>query len=372
MKKQHLGACAVAAILAASLQAARADDDRFTVHGFGNQDYSKSTSNSFEQSGPTGTWDNNFLGIVMSARVTDESKVWAQFQSNSTENPRLTWMFIDYQITDDLSGRAGRIKFPFGIYNEYIDTRALQVSVGKPLAYSLEGDFTYDAFNGVELEYAKTLGTGGRVVVDAFGGNIFTPATPFFTPAYPDQFQMGNFEAVTNDLHVVGGKIAWETPVDGLRLIVSGNQTKVETTAGGGQVPNQQGVENRAIFSIDFVRDWVDLKAEYNMHKYPGLSGFSDEKSHAWYLQAAVPLNAWTPYLRYDSVVTNQDLSSDPSYYQRTVVVGINRRITRNINFRIEDGFNHGYAMPVAAGETLAGSGKVDWQLYAASVNFMF
>jgi hypothetical protein len=363
---------AAAALLVAFCSAARADDDRFSLHGFGNQDYSKSTANSFEQSGPTGTWDNNFLGLVMSASINDKSKVWAQLQANSTENPRLTWMFVDYQVTDDLNVHVGRVKFPFGIYNEFIDTRALQMSVGKPLAYSLEADLTYDAYNGIGIDYSVNLPQSGRLLIQGFGGNIFNPENPIYTPPYPNQFQLGNFEAVTNDLHVVGGKLTWETPIDGLRLLASVNQTKVITTPGGGQFGNEQGAENRAILSVDFARERVDVKAEFNYHKYPGLEGFADERSHAWYIQAALPMNAWTPYTRYDSVVTNADFAGDPSYYQRTVVIGINRRIATNLNFRIEDNFNHGYALPVAAGETLAGNGKVNWQLFGASINFMF
>jgi hypothetical protein len=352
--------------------AAQADDDIFTIHGFGNQDVSKTSANTFEQAGPSATWQNDFLGIVASARLSDKSKLWLQLQDNSVEEARVTWMFVDYQLTDDLSGQVGRVKFPFGIYNEYIDTRALQMSVGKPLAYSLEGDYGYDSYNGVGLNYTADLRKNGRVIIQGFTGDIFSPNVPFVSVAYPDQFQMGNLEAVTIDRHIIGTKVTWETPVDGLRLLASFNENKTLSTADNGQTPNQAGLETRWMLSADYVTDAVDLKAEYNHHKYPGLSGFSDEVSSAWYVQAGLPVGDWTPYTRFDDAVTDRSQSSNPSYYQRTVVIGINRKITRNINFRIEDEFNHGYALPVASGETLAGAGRVNWQLYAAQINFLF
>jgi hypothetical protein len=154
--------------------------------------------------------------------------------------------------------------------------------------------------------------------------------------------------------------------------MVSANQTRVVSTADNGQTPNQNGSENRVLLSADYVNDTIDVKSEYNIHKYPGLTGFKDQKSNDWYVQLGVPLGAWTPYARYEKSVTDKSQSSDPSYYQRTATLGINRKINTNFNFRIEDAFNHGYALPVAAGETATGTGKVNWQLYAVSINFMF
>lgn len=352
--------------------AARADDDIFTLHGFGNQDVAKTSANTFEQAGPSATWENNFLGLVASARINDQSKLWVQLQDNSVEEARVTWMFVDYQINDNLSAQVGRIKFPYGIYNEYIDTRALQMSVGKPLAYSLEADFTYDSYNGVGLNYGLDIAHWGRLTLQGFTGDIFSPNAPYVTVPYPDQFQMGNLESITVDRHIYGFKATWETPVDGLRALLSANENKVVSTADNGQIPNEQGEEIRWIASLDYVTDRIDVKFEFNHHKYPGQDGFADEVSHAWYLQVGVPIGNWTPYGRYDSVVTDANDSSDPSYYQRTFVIGINRKITRNINFRIEDNFNHGYALPVASGETLVDAGRVNWQLYQAQINFMF
>ncbi len=374
MKKSNIrmGLTVALALLSAVGGPARADDDLFTIHGFGNQDVSKTSANTFEQAGPSTTWENNFLGIVSSARLSDKSKLWLQLQANSTEEARVTWMFVDYQLTDELSGQVGRVKFPFGIYNEYIDTRALQMSVGKPLAYALEGDYGYDSYNGIGLNYTADLKRSGRVIVQGFTGDIFSPNVPYVSVAYPDQFQMGNLEAATTDRHIIGTKITWETPVDGLRLLLSFNENKVVAVGGTGQGTGQNGEETRWMLSADYVVDALDLKAEFNHHKYPGLAGFADEVSTAWYVQAGFPVGAWTPYLRFDDAVTDKAMSSDPSYFQRAAVIGINRKITRNINFRLEDEFNHGYALPVASGETAAGFGRVNWQLYAAQINFLF
>jgi hypothetical protein len=364
-------AIAVTVFLGAASPAA-ADDDRFSVHGFGNQDYAKSTANSFEQSGPSGTWDNNFLGLVMSATVNDRSKVWAQLQANSTEQARFTWMFVDYQVSENLSAHVGRVKFPWGVYNEFIDTRALQLSVGVPSVYSGEADMAYDAYNGVGVDYTLRSGKSGTLMLQGFFGNIYNPPSPISTPAFPGQIGNQDGQATAVDHHVIGGKVTWETPIDGLRLMLSANQTRIASTADNGQIPNQNGDENRVLFSIDYVTEKLDIKSELNLHKYPGLAGFADQKSRAYYVQFGIPRGMWTPYMRYDSIVTDINYSSDPSFYQRSVVLGVNRKIHANLNLRIEDSLNHGYGLPAVAGETARGAGKVNWQLFAASVNFMF
>jgi hypothetical protein len=361
------GLCALCAV------PALADDDMFTFHGFGNQDAAKTSNNTFEQAGPSTTWEDNFLGLVASAKISDQSKLWVQLQDNSVEEARVTWMFVDYQVNNDLSFQVGRVKFPYGIYNEYIDTRALQETVGKPLAYSLEADLVYDSYNGIGVNWSHDLPNNwGRFTAQGFTGDIFSPNAPYVTVAYPNQFQMQNLESFTVDHHIIGTKLTWETPVDGLRLLLSANENKVVSMAVNGQIPNEQDTEVRWIASVDYVTDRVDLKAEYNHHKYPGQDGFADEISHAWYVQAGFPIGKWTPYTQYNSVVTDSDLSSNPSYFQNTLVLGINRKLTQNLNFRIEDDFNHGYALPVASGETLTNAGKVNWQLYQAQINFLF
>jgi hypothetical protein len=371
MKRIYLAAVGVAAATLAAISPAFAEEDRFSLHGYGNQDYWKSNSNSFDGSGGHGSLDNNFLGLVMSATVNDKSKVWAQLQASSTKSTQFTWFFVDYQITEQLRAHAGRVRFPYGIYNDIIDTKALQLSAALPLAYALEADMVYNAYNGIGLDYDADLGRSGRLLLQGFAGNVFETGTGG-NPDFPDQVQLSNLKADANNRRLYGGKITWETPVEGLRAMVSGNQTTVESTAANGQVPNQRGMENRLIFSLDYTSAQLDLKSEYNLHRFPGLDGLQDLKAHAWYVQAGYLFGAWTPYARYDSIVTNQAASGDPSYYERDFVVGLNRKLRTNLNVRAEEHFNHGYALPVAAGETQTGKGKPSWQLFVVSINFLF
>ena len=358
-----------------AMRPALAQDSSIAVHGFGNQDYRSSTANSYMGADSRGTWDNNLLGLVIVDSITDKSKLWAQIQANTTEQVRATWMFVDYQMSDDLRAHVGRIKFPFGIYNEYIGTKALQMSVVEPIAYSAAADMTYDAYDGFGADYDLHLPGNNTVTVQLFGGNIYNPAAaqPAIAPCCAAAAQNGLTVTPHNDRSIWGGKVSWQTPVDGLRFMFSANEAGLESTAAG--EPATLGTmfkEDRFISSIDYTGDRLDLKAELNRHNIQGIDGYNEVDSQAWYVQAGYRIDNWTPYVRYDAFIADKSMSSDPSYYQNTVVVGVNYKLSNSVNLRGEVHNNHGYGMPVIAGETAAGTGTTDWTMYALSANFMF
>jgi hypothetical protein len=358
--------CLATGLLAAA--SAYAEEDRFTFNGFGNQDYRRSTANSYLGADSSGTWDNNFLGLVVSAKVNEKTRAWAQLQTATGESPRFTWAFVDYQFNDSVSGHAGRVKFPYGIYNETIYTQALRPSISEPAAYSRAADMTYDAYDGVGVDWHT-----GPFLLQAFGGNIFTPSSGLPVYLVPDTTQ--------RDDNVFGGRIVWNTPVDGMRLMVSGNRTTVESYVGGAccTPSGEKASEDRAMLSFDYVaHDW-DVKAEYNFHTTPTLvnSGATYNHSVASYVQAAYEFDKFLPFARYDYVNTNLSQKDNPANYQKIWVVGVGYKLADNLNLRFEQDYNRGYAL--CTGDlSCNGSGSLvpnpvtNWNTTMFSVNFMF
>lgn len=161
---------------------------------------------------------------------------------------------------------------------------------------------------------------------------------------------------------LVGGRIAYQTPVDGLRTMLSVYSSGMERVETG-----EPGRTKAWIWSLDYTRDALDLKAEYARKTAFG------ETAETWYGQAAYTLGErWTPYLRYDYIITDRANRDDPSFYQRATVAGLGYRFNDYVGLRLETHFNHGYALPVAAGEMDAGTGKTDWRMTAVSFNFIF
>jgi hypothetical protein len=319
--------------------------DSFQLHGFGSQDYLQANHNTYLGADNRGTWDDNFLGLVGSFRLNEKSILWAQLETSSMDETKFTWFFIDYQFTDTLRGHAGRVKMPLGIYNEYIDTKFLQMSSLEPALYQGASDFVADAYNGIGLDYTQSLGSAGEILWQVYGGNTYDPDPP----------------EGTHDRRAFGGRITYTTPVDGLRLLVSAIRIQNE------QLATRQLVnETHAIYSIDYVHgDW-DVKSEFGTH------ALDQEDSHGFYIQVGRTFGKWTPFARYDDIVMDTELSKFDSFYQKTVVVGLNYKLASNISLRVEDHFNRGYALPVSSGEVPEGMGTRNWQLFAAVVHFMF
>ena len=71
-------------------------------------------------------------------------------------------------------------------------------------------------------------------------------------------------------------------------------------------------------------------------------------------------------------MTTDESRRSSDSYSQKIVVAGLSFMVRNNVSIRLEDQFNHGYALPVASGEVAAGTGKTNWNLLVAGVHFIF
>jgi hypothetical protein len=325
----------------------RADDlsDRFDFHGYGYQDYMQTNQNVYLGADKRGNWDNNFLGLVTSVSINDRSKLWVQLEGSSTEGARFTWFFLDYQLTEDLSAHVGRVKFPLGLYNETIDAKFLQVTQLEPSLYQQAADMVHDAYHGVGVDYEQSIGHG-NLLWQLYGGNSYDTDPPIDS----------------KDRRMIGGRLTYRTPLPGLRFMLSAYRTQVEELA-----DKTLTNEDRVIASIDFTCSICDVKAEYGTHKFAGV------RSNAYYLQGRYSLTrSWAPYVRYDHAVLDKNRGDDPSYFQNTFVVGIQYRIADQLTLRVENHFNHGYALPVASDEVVAGAGAINWNLSVAGLNFSF
>lgn len=355
--------------------------DRFTLNGFGYQDYRQTSANNSDGADPRGTWTHNFLGLVFSGQLSDRSKVWAQLQSNGIEQTRFTWMFVDYTFTDALTGHAGRVKFPYGLSNEYIDNKALQMTVTLPFAYAESADMAYDSYNGVGLDWNTDLGKNGSALLQAYGGNIYTPPIALVRGSYltnPATYT----EAPTNDRRLLGGRMIWNTPLEGMRLMFSGNVAQVELRSPtilqptGAQLSN----EIRYMLSIEYHQGNTWVQAEYNQHRYPGFSyltgypntRFAGVNANAWYLQSSYDIGRFSPFARVQSVTTDQNFSANPNYFEHQVTLGGSYKISKNLNARLEINRNRGYAIPVNGGWTPFNGGSMNWNEVASEINFIF
>lgn len=317
------------------------------IHGFANQNVLHSPDLPYKDASPERlSFDETAAALLLTAALADNSKAWTQLHM-TREEVRLDWAFVDYRFNAVALGRIGRIKLPVGLYNEIIDAKFLQVTTEAPFLYQEAMDMTSESYQGLGVSLDLPFGDK-RAEVELYGGQV------------PSE---GGSERRSNSL--LGARVTLPMPLEGLRLM--GSAYINELTDPAVQADGAKFKQTTAILSADYKTDRWDVKAEY------GLSKMGGNKRTAWYVQAAYALNdTWQPYARYDNMVANADLGSDPAYHQKSFVLGLNYTLLTNLSLRAEHHFNRGYGMAVASEALAAGEGRSSWGFTTASVNFIF
>jgi hypothetical protein len=318
------------------------------IHGFANQNYLRSTSVPYKDAGPSrDSFDEIAVALLFTAPLGERIKAWTLLHMTG-ETARMDWAFVDYRFNAALVGRAGRIKLPVGFYNEIIAAKFLQLSTEAPFLYQGPVGLAPESFDGVALNTQHQLGATG-LTLDLYMG------------------QTGKSDEDPNrsSSRLTGGRVSLQTPVPGLRFMASAysNQFTDGSTAAAPSKPTQR----TWVVSAEYKDDRFDIKSEYGRSKTDGL------QRKTWYVQGGYSLtDQWQPYVRWDQLTTDTSLGSDPSYYQKDLVVGLNYSVNSSISVRAEKHTNRGYGLPVAADTIAAGDGKPRWSYFTASVNFIF
>ncbi|MFZ5594290.1 MAG: hypothetical protein ACOY4D_08535 [Pseudomonadota bacterium] len=346
--KKYLAVAMSGISLAAGAQSALAVEinDKLSIYGYGHQAYLRASDNAYLEADKKGDLSYGALALVFAATLDDKTKVWASLH-NTLERTLIDWVYVNRQMSAGLSLRAGQVKLPLGLYNEIRDIKYLHLSTLAPALYQEATRIADEAYRGIGLNYNHDIGVGS-LSWDGYVGQIV------------------NLEVVSGMAgekmrRLVGGRVTYSTPVDGLRFMVSAYDGKVEKMGG------LEDGRRTWIVSADYKANNLDLKAEYAPMKFFGM------KSKTYYAQAGYTLaEKWTPFARYDYVTTDSTQSDVPSFYQKTASLGVGYRFSDNIGFRLENHWSRGYALPVASGEIVAGAGKNNWNMFAASINFIF
>ncbi|RPH43916.1 MAG: hypothetical protein EHM87_12205 [Burkholderiales bacterium] len=353
MKRPSLlrgAAAALASLTLAGGAAHAAEFGNITINGYGNQSFIRTTDNAWLGADSSGSFKDNVFALVVTAKLDERSKIWSQLASISGSSIDVHWFYVDRTFGDQLTLRAGKVLAPLGFYNEYIDARFLQQSTILPLLYQPDTDLVDEAYGGLGGTWSTSLG-GGKVDVDLYGGQIVEHAA---------------VAALQKQKGLIGARIDWRTPIDGLRLMLSAS-TKKQLTIGD---PDDT-TKTSMIVSAGYDVGPLELKAEFGHIK--NSMGGTDSTTSVGYLQAGYSLtDNWIPFARYDMLRAPGYDSADASTYQNTLALGITYRVNANLAFRLENHFNTGYGAAALSGETAAGQGQKTWQMLAASVAFIF
>lgn len=254
-----------------------ADTPPLDVHGFVSQGAFISTSNDYLGHSERGTVEFTEAAINLSREVADRLRVTLQLFTRDLGpigdyRIVLDLGFLDYRWRQWLGVRAGRVKMPFGLYNDVNDVPSGRTAILLPQSiYPITSRDFLLGLTGAAVYGSPQLGCAGWLDYQLFGGTIFID----------DQ---DNPQVLELDVRrLAGAQAFWRPPLEGLRVggtWLNGridfdfqlDQATTDALIASGAVP--AGYDGRAelrlndanllVGSVEYTFGRVGLAAEYS------------------------------------------------------------------------------------------------------------
>jgi len=117
---------------------AQESENPVKVHGFMGQSFILTQGNEYlVANSEKGSHELNEVGLTITSQISPKFRVGFQLLSRDfgdmdNNKTQLDWAFADYRYKDYLGVRFGRVKLPYGLYNEGRDTDILRPMVFLP------------------------------------------------------------------------------------------------------------------------------------------------------------------------------------------------------------------------------------------------
>lgn len=186
------------------------------IHGFVSQGAFLSTDNDYIGTSSRGSLELFEAGINFSSELTDRLHAGVQLISRnvgtlSDKAPRLDWGYLDYRHEEWLGLRAGVIKMPLGLYNEYTDIDAARLPILLPQGiYPVRNRDALLSHTGFAIYGRRAFATAGEIEYQAWLGTLTIPRTALLLDG-------GELDRVDTK-YVTGAQVFWSPPVEGLRV----------------------------------------------------------------------------------------------------------------------------------------------------------
>jgi len=295
------------------------------IGGFFSQGWLKSSGNNYPVEALDGTFDFREMAINVSTTLGAHFRVGAQGFAQTLGNygddkVLLDWAVADYNFRPELGVRAGRIKYPKGLYGEALDLDMIRPFVFLPgaLYNPVTRDFNA-SFNGGMVYGSINAGRVGTFDYKVFFGDIPMNAEQ----GVADFFSTTGIYAApgVRDLgmdYTTGAQVFWSTPLAGLRLGAS--YSYLRHVFGNGRFAFFPAIDVNVVgdkysyttFSAEYVRNNWTFAAEWervgDTFTVTSIGPVQLEKngSESWYVSAAYRLNARFEFGTYYSQMVNR------------------------------------------------------------------
>lgn len=192
------------------------------LHGFVSQGAFISSSYNYLGRSKNGSVEFTEAALNASSEVADRLRVGLQLFARDIGpigdyKISLDWAFLDYRWKEWLGVRAGRVKMPFGLYNEVNDVPGARLPILLPQSiYPVRSRDFLLALTGAAIYGSPLVGTAGAIDYQVFFGTIFLDLgdSPQFIGAHTRR--------------AGGAQVFWRPPIEGLRIGPSFLNVKVD------------------------------------------------------------------------------------------------------------------------------------------------
>lgn len=373
--------------------------DLFKLNGFLSQGYIKTNKNNFfGHSNDSGSLDFREIGLTASLRPSPKLQLSGQLLhrragEGSNGGIHIDFGFLDYNFANtpaaEIGIRLGRMKNPFGFYNDTRDVPFTRPSILLP--QSIYFDRTRNlalASDGIQV-YGESRADWGNITVQF--GAVFPQVDGRDTEISVLRSLQRGGDLKTKLSYI--GRILYEQANGKLRLAISGAQANVGYSPG----------YNDTLLNGSFRFSPLILSAQYNAERWSITSEYAlrhlawkDFGNHAafqqsftgesFYLQGVYRFYPnWEAVLRYDLLFTNRKDRSGKkfsastgylypahNYYAKDITVGLRWNITPAIMLSTEYHRINGTAwLSPLDNPDMSHAGK-NWNLFAVQASYRF
>lgn len=252
--------CALARI--GSADDSLAADSTLQLHGFVSQGALLTSDNNFLAKTERGSLEFTEAAVNLTKTFDERLRTGVQLfvrdlGPDGNYSAKFDFLYLDFRWRDWLGLRAGRVKLPYGLYNDTSDVDAVQPVVLLPQSvYPMTNRDLLFAQTGVEVYGYREVGDAGALAYNAYAGTLYLSLPS--SSAYVTEVDVP---------YVAGGRVFWETPVVGLRFGTSALAGEIDATFASVAMPMMESAftlrATQWLGSFEYVNEAFVLASEY-------------------------------------------------------------------------------------------------------------
>jgi hypothetical protein len=351
----------ILAILAVSLAGAlpavtqSLDDLNIQLHGYATQGFLYTTHNNAfytESSNGSPAWTEAVLNVSAVPIPKLRVAVQARYALLGTSGNAITldWAAADYKVNDRFGVRFGKVKTPWGLFNETQD-------IDSSYMWSLLPQSIYDiTTRNADLSHIGGVAYGmlrldpriGEFEYRGWGGEALIPTDD---GQFADLVDSGNAPLNPFTYVIYGGALHWLTPLPGLMIGGSDTRANRASVALVGGTEAIAPWNNESLFA-KYEKNKVMIAYEWNRQASPGtldLIGLPptsiNSDPRAWYAMATCKLTGKLSVGAYDSQAVDHQAPLGPDRYTKDWTFSSRYDINEFIYVKAEQHFIDGTSL---------------------------